>query len=425
MTTQHDPDRIEADYLFETAQDPERAAEIMAGEQSSGTFLSVPGETAELKERSAARVERLEVLEEVQEATLSGATPPRDGGRIVRARATLSWPLNNIGVSLPALVTTISGNLFELKPFSGLRLLDLRLPSEFAARYPGPKFGVEGTRRLAGVEGRPLIGTIIKPSIGLSAQDTGTLVGELAAGGIDFVKDDELQMDGPSCPFEARVKAVMAAVNREADRTGKKTMVAFNLTGEVDEMRRRHDFVVSQGGTCVMVNLLAVGHAGVIELARHSEVPIHAHRSGWGALTRAPLLGWSYPAWSKLWRLAGCDHMHVNGLQNKFSESDDSVVASARSLAEPLFESTPMRAVPVFSSGQTIHQAEGTWKALRTPDLIFTAGGGVMAHPGGPGAGAAALRDAWDAAMKDVPLETYAADRPALRAALQAYPVSR
>ena len=314
MTRPQDPIRIEADYLFETAQDPERAAETMAGEQSSGTFLSVPGETAELKERSAARVERLEVLGDVDVASLPGATPPGDGKKIHRARATLSWPLDNIGTSLPALVTTISGNLFELQAFSGLRLDDLRLPSEFAARYTGPKFGVNGTRRLAGVEGRPLIGTIIKPSIGLSAEDTGTLVRDLAAGGIDFVKDDELQMDGPSCPFEARVTAVMAAVNRVADRTGKKTMVAFNLTGEIDEMRRRHDFVLSQGGTCVMVNLLAVGHAGIVELARHTELPIHAHRAGWGALTRSPLLGWSYPAWSKLWRLSGCDHLHVNGI---------------------------------------------------------------------------------------------------------------
>ena len=56
-------DRIEADYLLETPIDPRRAAEIMAGEQSSGTFVAVPGETPELKERSAARVTALERLE--------------------------------------------------------------------------------------------------------------------------------------------------------------------------------------------------------------------------------------------------------------------------------------------------------------------------------------------------------------------------
>jgi len=108
------------------------------------------------------------------------------------------------------------------------------LPTALARAYPGPKFGINGTRRLAGVSGHPLIGTIIKPSVGLSAERTGILVGHLALAGIDFVKDDELQSDGPACPFKDRVRAVMRRVNDAADKTGKKTMVAFNLTGEID-----------------------------------------------------------------------------------------------------------------------------------------------------------------------------------------------
>ena len=74
-----------------------------------------------------------------------------------------------MGPSLPNLMAAIAGNLFELKQFSGLRLLDLRLPEDFADANPGPHFGIDGTRRLAGVEGRPLIGTIVKPSVGLDA----------------------------------------------------------------------------------------------------------------------------------------------------------------------------------------------------------------------------------------------------------------
>lgn len=418
-----DPIRIEADYLIETAFDPAYAAEIMAGEQSSGTFIAVPGETAELKERSAARVERIDITGEVDRPSLPGSGLPK-GGEAARHQAlvTLSWPIDNVGPSLSNLVATIAGNLFELKAFSGLRLLDVRLPTVFSEKYKGPKFGIEGTRRLSDVHGRPLIGTIIKPSVGLTPEATGELVGKLADAGIDFVKDDELQADGPSCPFEARVAAVMAAVNRAADKTGKKTMVAFNLTGEIDEMRRRHDVVLAHGGTCVMASVLPVGYAGMIELSRHSELPIHGHRAGWGALTRDPNLGWSFPAWSKLWRLAGCDHLHVNGLANKFTESDDSVIRSARSLGEPLFDGSPMCAMPVFSSGQTIRQAAGTWEALKSPDLIYTAGGGVVAHPMGVAAGVEALREAWSAAMAGVPIETHAAQIPALHAALEAYP---
>jgi ribulose-bisphosphate carboxylase large chain len=411
------PARIEADYLIETAFDPNFVAEIIAGEQSSGTFVPVPGETPELKARAAARVERLSVVETVAQPSLPGAGRPKSG-EIRRAEITLSWPLDNLGPSLPNLLSTVAGNLFELGQLSGLRLLDLRLPQEFAAASPGVRFGIAGTRALAGVEGRPLIGTIIKPSVGFGPDETAALVATLCEAGIDFIKDDELQGNGPACPFEARVAAVMRVINTHAERTGKKVMFAFNLTGEVDEMRRRHDFVLDAGGTCVMACLNSVGLSGFMALARHAQLPIHAHRNGWGALTRHPLLGWSYIAWQKIWRLAGADHMHVNGLRNKFSEDDASVIASGRACLTPLFPDDPQLAMPVFSSGQTVHQPPATYAALGSADLIYAAGGGIMAHPGGPGAGVAALRASWDAAIAGVPLAEQARRHPALAQAL-------
>src|ERR1700722_2507317 len=210
-------ERIEADYLIETAHNPAKAAEVMAGEQSSGTFLPVPGETPELKAPSAARGENLGVLGEGDQPRLPGSRAPREGGKRMTARSTLSWPLDNIGPSLPNLMATVAGNLFELKQFSGLRILDMRLPDAFASAYPGPQFGVEGTRKLSGVSGRPLIGTIVKPSIGFTPEQTAELVDVLCAGGIDFIKDDELQSDGALCPFEARVRAVMRVIDRHAE----------------------------------------------------------------------------------------------------------------------------------------------------------------------------------------------------------------
>lgn len=412
--------RIEADYLVETAFDPRQAIDAMAGEQSSGTFVRVPGETPELKARSAARVECIEVIGEADVPSLPGSGSPRGegSGERVRALTTLSWPLDNIGPSLPNLMATVAGNLFELKQFSGLRLLDLRLPEAFAATYPGPQFSVAGTRRLSGVEGRPLIGTIVKPSVGFSPQQTADLVKLLCEAGIDFIKDDELQSDGPSCPFDERVRAVMRVINDHAERTGKKVMFAFNLTGDIDQMRARHDLVEHLGGTCVMLSLNSVGLTGVIAFARTSRLPIHAHRAGWGSLSRHPLLGFSYVAWQKFWRLAGVDHMHVNGLANKFSEPDDSVIASARACLTPMFDSKPCIVVPVFSSGQTVRQAAGTHAALGSVDLIHAAGGGIMAHPDGPASGVAAMREAWDAAQADIPLSTYAKSHPALHAAV-------
>src|SRR5215213_7413930 len=167
--------RILATYRIETAYPLEQAAAAMAGEQSTGTFVRVPGETEALRDRFGARVERITELETVEAPSLPGSRPPRgaDGPtRYRRAEVVLSFPLENMGPSLPNLVATVAGNLFELREFSGLKLIDLDLPPAFAEVYPGPQFGVHGTRRLAGVEGRPIIGTIIKPSVGLAPEET-------------------------------------------------------------------------------------------------------------------------------------------------------------------------------------------------------------------------------------------------------------
>jgi ribulose-bisphosphate carboxylase large chain len=408
-------ERISAIYWLETGDEPGRAAEVIAGEQSSGTFVALAAETPELKARAGARVEQLDILG-------TSATPslptPKMSGRYTSCMLKLSWPIENIGPSLTGLMATVAGNLYELRAVTGLRLLDLELPPSFAAAYPGPAFGIEGTRKLTGVARGPLIGTIIKPSVGLSAAETAEQVRALVAGGIDFIKDDELQADGPACPFDERVRAVMAVVNAAAERSGKKVMVAFNLTGDLDQMRRRHDLVLSEGGTCVMVCLNAVGLVGLTELRRHAQLPIHGHRAGWGYLSRSPALGFDFAPLQKIWRLAGADHLHVNGLRNKFSESDESVIAAARAVLAPVMAQAPLPAMPVFSSGQTGLQAADTYAALGCADLIHTAGGGIFGHPGGVPAGVEALRAAWDAAIEGVPLAQHARHVPALAQAL-------
>ncbi len=409
-------ERIHATYWLETGDDPARAAEVIAGEQSSGTFVALATETPELKARAGARVERLEVIDTSRTPSLP---TPKQASVYTRCVLELSWPIENLGACLPTLMATIAGNLYELRAVTGLRLIDLQLPPSFAAAYPGPAFGIAGTRRLAGVAHGPLIGTIIKPSVGLSADETAEQVRALIAGGIDFIKDDELQADGPNCPFENRVRAVMRVVNDAADRTGKKAMVAFNLTGDLDKMRRRHDLVLAQGGTCVMACLNSVGLVGLLELRRHSQLPIHAHRAGWGYLSRSPALGFDFAPLQKIWRLAGADHLHVNGLRNKFSEPDASVIAAARSVLAPVMASAELPAMPVFSSGQTGLQAHDTYAALGRADLIHAAGGGIFGHPRGVPAGVEALRASWQAAMEGIPLAQQAQRVPALAEALE------
>ena len=97
-------------------------------------------------------------------------------------------------------------------------------------------------------------------------------------------------------------------------------MYAANLTGDIDQMLRRHDQLVAPGGTCLMVSMNTIGLPAMKVLRAHSQLAIHGHRNGWGMLGRSPALGMCFVAFQKLWRLAGIDHIHVNGLRNKFCE---------------------------------------------------------------------------------------------------------
>jgi ribulose-bisphosphate carboxylase large chain len=159
-----------------------------------------------------------------------------------------------------------------------------------------------------------------------------------------------------------------------------------------------------------------VGFAAVEHLRRHTQLPIHGHRNGWGAFTRHPGLGFSFAAYQKLWRLAGVDQLHVNGLRSKFWEPDASVLESARACLSGFAGLAPV--MPVFSSGQWASQAPDLYRELRSADLMHLAGGGIIGHPDGIAAGVGSMREAWEAAMQGEELEAYARTRPALRRAL-------
>ena len=182
-------------------------------------------------------------------------------------------------------------------------------------------------------------------------------------------------------------------------------------------MLRRHDAVLAAGGTCVMVSINWVGFAAVEHLRSHAQLPIHGHRNGWGAFTRHPGLGFSFQAYQKLWRLAGVDQLHVNGLRSKFWEPDESVLASARACLSDFAGLKPL--MPVFSSGQWAAQAPNMFRELQSCDLMHLAGGGIIGHPDGIAAGVRSMRQGWEAAMAGVALDTYAHTHPELQRAMQ------
>jgi ribulose-bisphosphate carboxylase large chain len=305
-------ERVKATYYIETPFAPEAAAAVLAGEQSSGTFVTVPGETEELKQRFSARVESVEFLETVDQPAIPGAVS--ETGKYNRAIVKVSWSIENFGYNLPVIISTLQGNLYEIKQFTGLKLMDVEFPESFGTCYSGPAFGIDGCRKLTGVFNRPLIGTIIKPSVGLSISQTAGIVKTLAEAGIDFIKDDELLSSPANSNFNDRVDEVMKIINAHADATGKKIMYAFNISGELDEMLQRYEKIIKSGGNCAMISINSVGLSATKKICDQKQLAIHAHRNGWGMLTRHPLLGIDFKAYQKLWRLVGVDQMHVNGL---------------------------------------------------------------------------------------------------------------
>ena len=412
-------DEIRAHYLIETPLPIAQAAAAIAGEQSTGTFMKLALETDAMSARAAARVARIERIADVASPSLPGARTSSHG-RYSQARVEIVWPYANIGPDLQTLMATVCGNLSELSELSGIRLLDIELPEVFIKAFPGPRHGIEGTRARFDLKDLPAIGTIVKPSIGMLPEETAAAIAAFAEGSIDFIKDDELSANPLYAPLEARIAAVMNIIDRHADKTGKRVMYAFNITGDLDHMRRGAEMILNAGGDCAMLSLNWVGTPAVLALRREFPLFIHGHRNGWGLFSRAPMLGLEYCVYQKIHRLAGVDHIHVNGLRNKFSESDESVLASARACMTPLYDGDP-RVMPVFSSAQTVLQVHDTYTALGSTDLIYACGGGIVGHPGGIAEGTRALRAAWEAARAGISLEVAARNHSGLQKAIDTF----
>lgn len=408
-------DLIKVTYRIETAGDPAAMAAKIASDQSTGTFTELPGETEALRARCAARVLSVTALPVLDQASLpnTGATGP-----VKRADAVIAYPLDAVGTDIAALMTITVGGVFAIRGVTGIRVMDIDLPDAWSC-HPGPQFGIEGSRRLMGVQEGPMIASIIKPSLGLLPDETAEVVRQLCEAGVDFIKDDEKLMSPAYSPLEARVKAIMPVIEDHQQRTGKKVMYAFGISSaDPDQMMRNHDIVTAHGGNAAVININSVGYGGMSFLRKRSALCLHAHRNGWDILTRHPALGMEFRAYQKIWRLLGVDQFQINGIQAKYWEPDESFVASFKAVREPIFSDAD-RPLPVVCSGQWGGQAYETYQRTgKTLDLMYLGGGGIHGHPMGLAAGVRAIRQAWDAAAAETPLDTYAATHPELRAAL-------
>jgi ribulose-bisphosphate carboxylase large chain len=411
---------ITVTYRIETTGSVEAMAAKIASDQSTGTFVPVPGETEELKARVAARVIAIRHLPDAEYPTWPEVAP--GSGPIHRADADIAFPMDAIGTDLSALKTIAIGGVFSIKGMSGIRIVDMKLPEAFATAHPGPQFGLPGSRRLTGVEGRPIIGTIVKPALGLRPHETAELVGELIESGVDFIKDDEKLMSPAYSPLAERVAAIMPLVLDHEQKTGKKVMVAFGISHtDPDQMMRNHDLVARAGGNAAVVNINSVGMGGMAFLRKRTELVIHAHRNGWDILTRHPGLGMDFSVWQQFWRLLGVDQFQINGIGAKYWEPDASFVRSFKAVSTPLFSPQDC-AMPVACSGQWGGQAPETYaRTRRTVDLLYLCGGGIVSHPGGPTAGVIAVKQAWQATVDGIPLDEFAKSHVELRQSIEKF----
>lgn len=392
-------------YRIETSESIEALAAKIASDQSTGTFVALPGETEELKARVAARVLAIRHLPDAVQPSI----PEAGNGPFKRADVDIAFPFDAIGTDLSALMTIAIGGTYSIKGLSGIRIVDMKLPDDYRGAHPGPQFGVAGSRKLTGVEGRPIIGTIVKPALGLRPPETAAMVGELIEAGVDFIKDDEKLMSPIYSPLAERVKTIMPLILDHEQKTGRKVMYAFGIShADPDEMMRNHDLVAEAGGNCAVININSIGFGGMAYLRKRSSLVLHAHRNGWDILTRHPGLGMDFKVWQQFWRLLGVDQFQINGIASKYWEPDASFIESFKAVTTPIFSPDDC-ALPVAGSGQWGGQAPETYERTgRTVDLLYLCGGGIVSHPDGPGAGVRAVQQAWQAAVEGIPLADYA-----------------
>ena len=321
--------------------------------------------------------------------------------------------------NMPNILSSVSGNVFGLRALRNLRLNDIQLPNDLVRSFKGPRYGVEGIRRLLKVYDRPLVGTIIKPKLGLKTSDHARVAYEAWIGGCDIVKDDENLSSQGFNPFEERLMATLESRDKAEAETGEKKVYMVNVTAETREMLKRAEFVVKHGGEYVMVDILTCGFAALQTLRdQEFDLVIHAHRAGHAAFTKNPKHGISMQTIARIARILGVDQLHVGTVVGKMFETKEEVAENCRALREKVEHLKPV--LPVASGG--LHP--GSVPALISffgKDFVIQAGGGIHGHPDGTVAGAKAMRQSVDATLQSMSLSEYAETHRELESALETW----
>lgn len=319
--------------------------------------------------------------------------------------------------NMPNILSSVAGNVFGLKALKNLRLLDIEFPKNLLTSFKGPAFGIAGIRNLLKIPQRPLVGTIIKPKLGLETKDHAKVAYEAWFGGCDVVKDDENLSSQKFNPFTERLTQTLESRDKAQDETGERKVYMINITAETNTMLKRAQAVVDQGGEYVMVDILTCGWSALQTLREQNfKLVIHAHRAGHAAFTKNPKHGIAMKSIATVTRVIGVDQLHVGTVVGKMSETKTEVLENIDACKAEMGGLKPV--LPVASGGLHPRLVPALMETFGN-DFVIQAGGGIHGHPDGTVAGAKAMRQAVDATLYGKTLQEYAKNHIELALALK------
>jgi ribulose-bisphosphate carboxylase large chain len=332
------------------------------------------------------------------------------------------------GGNAPNILSSVAGNIFGMKIVKNLRLEDIKIPEGILKSFSGPKYGIPGVRKMMKVYDRPLVGTIVKPKLGLNTHDHAKVAYDAWIGGCDLVKDDENLSSQKFNKFEERLARTLEKADLAEEETGEKKAYLVNVTAETREMIKRAELVEQLGGKFIMVDIVTEGF-GALQTLREADfkMAIHAHRAMAAAFTRNPKHGLSMNVLAEVVKLIGVDTLHIGtvvgkmqGALKEVSEIEEEIEKKKVLETHDRLSQNWGKIKPVFAvSSGGLHPGHVPFLIKHMGnDVIIQMGGGIHGHPNGTSAGARAARQAVDATIHGISLDKYSKNHVELAQAL-------
>ena len=333
--------------------------------------------------------------------------------------------------NMPQLLSGIAGNIFGMKALKNLRLVDVSLPRDYIKNFKGPNLGISGLRKYFKVYNRPLTGAVPKPKIGFSAEEHAQIGFETWMGGFDCVKDDENLTSTNFNNFYKRVEFMAKLRDKAEKMTGEVKDAFINITGEVEEMKKRAKFLHNHGFKYAMIDVVTCGSASVQTMRNvlgDFGMAIHAHRAMHASFDRNPKHGMTMEFIAKIMKLIGVDQIHSGTSVGKLVGSREEVLSVANLLRETrvkpykniLLEQDCGDIKPAFpvTSGGLHPGLVPDVMNIYGEEMVMLVSGGIHGHPKGTRAGAKATMQAIEATKKKISLEEYAKTHVELKESL-------